>query len=232
MQKKPSNTSNDALDQALRKSHLFEGVLPASRDALLAHLGAGVRTHEDGTLLVRLGDTIGRMGIVVEGVVEVGFYDEAGELATVNRLEPGDMVAEAIAYAGEPSVVQATAVGDCRVLWMDTAKLLSPVVLAGDAGAPQVVANLVRIISRKNVFLNQKAQILTQRYVRDRIKLFLKDRVHEGKADIPFSRGDLARFLGVNRSALSRELGRLRDEGIVALESDSIVVLKEDFLLS
>ena len=87
MQKKPSSISNDALNQALQKSHLFEGVLPASRDALLAHLGAGVRAHEDGTLLVRLGDTIGRMGIVVEGVVEVGFYDEAGELATVNRLD-------------------------------------------------------------------------------------------------------------------------------------------------
>lgn len=226
-----SIVSDDALDQVLRKSRLFEGVSPAGRDTLLASLGAKTRTHEDGTLLVRLGDVPTRMGIVVDGAVEVGFYDEAGELATVNRLGAGDMLAESIAYAGEPSIVQATAVGDCRVLWMDTAKLLSPAVLAGAPDASRVVANLVRIISRKNVFLNQKAQILTQRYVRDRIKLFLKDRVHGGKADMPFSRSDLARYLGVNRSALSRELGRLRDEGIVALESYSIVVLKEDFLL-
>mgnify|MGYP004453503321 CR=1 FL=1 len=221
---------DESLSAVLAKSRLFEGVSSDKSAVLLGHLGASVRSHDDGTLLVRLGDVVTRMGIVVEGVVEVGFYDEAGDLATVNRLEAGDMIAEAIAYAGEPSIVQATAVGDCRVLWMEAAKLLSPTVLAESPEASLVAANLVRIISRKNVFLNQKAQILTQRYVRDRIKLFLKDRVHEGKADIPFSRSDLARFLGVNRSALSRELGRLRDEGIVSLESDSIIVLKEDFL--
>ena len=219
-----------SIGAVLAKSHLFEGVSADESAALLDRLGANVRAHADGSLLVRLGDTVTRMGVVVEGAVEIGFYDEAGDLATVNRLEPGDMIAEAIAYAEEPSVVQATAVGDCRVLWMESARLLSSAVLAENPAASLVVANLVRIVSRKNVFLNQKAQILTQRYVRDRVKLFLKDRVHEGKADLPFSRSDLARYLGVNRSALSRELGRLRDEGIVALESDSIVVLKEDFL--
>ena len=220
------------LDAALSKSMLFEGVTPESRQRLLAKLGAGIRTHEKGSLLIRLGDAVTRMGIVVSGSVEVGFYDETGELATVNRIDVGDMIGESIAYAGDPSIVQATAVDECQVLWMDTAKLLSAGILADD-DAPRVVANLVRIISRKNVFLNQKAQILTQRFVRDRIKLYLKDNVDEkGVARIASSRGDLARFLGVNRSALSRELGRMRDEGLLSLESDCLVVLDEKFLQS
>lgn len=222
---------NEGLDVALSKSMLFEGVSPKNRQRLLDKLGASVRSHRKDTLLIRLGDTVARMGVVVSGTVEVGFYDETGELATVNRLDAGGMIGESIAYAGEPSIVQATAVDECRVLWMDTAKLLSPGVLSGDDDASRVVANLVRIISRKNVFLNQKAQILTQRFVRDRIKLYLKDNVDaKGVAHIASSRGDLARFLGVNRSALSREMGRLRDEGILRSEGEAIVVLDKNFL--
>lgn len=232
MNKQKATETESSVEQALAQSSLFEGVSVEARDALLERLGANVRLHDDGELLVRLGDIVSRMGIVVDGALEIGFYDEAGELATVGRLGAGDMVAEAIAYAAQPSIVQATAVGHCRVLWMDTAKLLSPTVLAEAPGAAQVAANLVRIISRKNVLLNQKAQILSQRFMRDRIKLYLKDNVQEGRAHVPYSRSDLARYLGVNRSALSRELGRLRDEGILELGSDYIAVLQEDFLLS
>ena len=218
------------VEPVVRDCALFENVCESHCAQLLKTLGASVRSYEEGDLLLRLGDMVSRMGIVVEGMVEIGFYDETGELATVSRIAAGGIFAESIACAAKPRIVQATAIDRCRVLWLDVSRLLASDVLSCNDGAATVVANLVRIVSRKNIFLNQKAQILTQRYVRDRIKLYLKDHLDRERLSVPYSRIDLARYLGVNRSALSRELGRLRDEGIVCVEDGCLVVLQPDFL--
>ena len=74
-------------------------------------------------------------------------------------------------------------------------------------------------------------QILAQKRTRDRIKMYLRNRcLPDSDTQVSFSRNDLAHYLNVDRSALSRELGRMRDEGIIEVKGNAIVVIDPSFL--
>ena len=80
--------------------------------------------------------------------------------------------------------------------------------------------NLIKSLARKNLILNQKVRILSQKSLRDRILIYLgtlpKDK--NGFVKIPFTQTALAEYLGVNRSALSRELGRMQNEKLLIVD--------------
>ena len=84
----------------------------------------------------------------------------------------------------------------------------------------------LKSLAKKNLILNQKVRILSQKGLRDRIIIYLstlsKDR--DGFVSIPFTQTALAEYLGVNRSALSREFGQMQDEGILVIEKNRIRV--------
>jgi len=80
------------------------------------------------------------------------------------------------------------------------------------------VANLLKIISRKTLALDQKVEVISKRTIREKLSCYLNYEMEKNGAqvfEIPFSRGKLAEYLSVDRSAMSRELSRMRDEGIL-----------------
>lgn len=217
--------------RAMASCALFAGVDKGSYEELLAYFDGTVRSYEEGSLLVRIGDAHAKIGVVVEGRVEVGFYDESGSLANMTLMGPGDVFAESIACASVPSPVQVRACADSAVLWLSADRMLRSGFLGAPRTAGCVLGNLVSLLSRKNVFLNKKVHILAQKRLRDRVKLYLCERASGAEPPrASFSRSELAQYLCVDRSALSRELGRMRDEGIVRLDGGAITVIDRTFL--
>ncbi len=87
--------------------------------------------------------------------------------------------------------------------------------------------NLLKILAGQNVFSNLKLRIANQKSLRDRILMYLHSLVPNTKGEVvvPFTQTALAEFLGVNRSALSRELGRMQDEEIIVVNGKNIRLL-------
>ncbi len=77
-----------------------------------------------------------------------------------------------------------------------------------------------------------KIRIMAQKRLRDKIKnIYAKQSYHsEGIIKIPFNRRGLAEFLNVNRTALSRELSRMRDENIIEFDNNIIKLIDFEFL--
>ena len=76
--------------------------------------------------------------------------------------------------------------------------------------------NMLRSIATKAAMLDKKVEILSKRTLREKIMCFLN--AHNGNArkfTIPYNREEMARHLSVDRSALSNELGKMRDEGLI-----------------
>ena len=210
---------------------LFKGIACDDYAQIFDRTHARVASYEASSLLIRLGETTRLAGIVLDGTVEIGFYDEGGSLVNVNHLRPPESFADAIACSHMPSVIQARAVDACTVLWMDTAALMTSAASGTCPSAAQLMENMVRMLSRKNIFLNRKMQILAQKRTRDRIKMYLRNRrLPDSDTQASFSRNDLAHYLNVDRSALSRELGRMRDEGIIEIRGNAIMVVDPSFL--
>lgn len=219
----------DAGIRLLAEGPLFAGVDSRLIPAVVERLGGTIRSYVGGDLLVRLGDAQVRTGVVLSGEVRIGFYDEEGNVSTIAHLGTGGTFGESISLADVASVVQVEAMGACRVLWIDLVRAIA----ADDGACSLVTANTLRLIAHKNVRLNMKMQLLAQKHLRDRIKLYLLSR-RDGTAPVAsgtsLTRSELAHYLNADRSALSRELGRLRDEGLIALEGSRIIVLDEEFL--
>lgn len=80
--------------------------------------------------------------------------------------------------------------------------------------------NLIKSLAKKNLILNQKVRILSQKSLRDRVYIYLASLPKDkgGYVKNPFTQTALAEYLGVNRSALSRELGRMQNEGVLEVE--------------
>ena len=95
-----------------------------------------------------------------------------------------------------------------------------------------LASNLLRDFARQNFFLNRKLRIMSQKRLRDRVKVYLRGQgvAPDGVICVPFSRSEWAEFMGVNRSALSRELSNMQAEGILEIVGKDVRILDKSFL--
>ncbi len=162
-----------------------------------------------GSVLFREGETTERCGILLSGQLQGERIDEDGNLSVISTLSPGMMFGEILIFSETPSPVTLTAVTDSRVLW------LGPVDLS--RADHTLLANLLSIIGREYWALHQKIRYCSIVSLRKRILAYLHDQQKEpGKPFfLPFDRNGMAAYLNADRSALSRELSRMKRDGIL-----------------
>ena len=210
----------------LSESPLFLGVLEADFSQVLNYLQARAQTYSEGELILHAGDPFRHAGIVLDGTMEATIQTETNDLINMNHFRPGEMFGMSLVCAGPMlSPIQLRALTDCTLLFLDLQVLYAP------SACPYqqlLSANLIRCLAQQNRFLNQKVQILSHRGLRDRVLVYFRDLPADasGRKQIPFSQTALAEFLGVNRSALARELGRMQSEGLISLEGRTVALRK------
>lgn len=135
----------------------------------------------------------------------------------MNHFERGRSFAEALACVQTPySPIQLKALTNCTIMLINLKGIIS------GSSCPcsyqlNLTTNMLKILASQNVFSNLKLRIANQKSLRDRILIYLHSLApdSEGYLHVPFTQTALAEFLGVNRSALSRELGRMQDENLI-----------------
>lgn len=225
------NTMED-IYPILRSCSFFEGLPEEKYPKLLNRMKAKRKFFAKEETILNIGDHSQLAGIVLHGTVELSFLDENGNQININHIHCGAVFSiELACLQGDLSPMQLKAVSDCDVLFLDFGVLL-------DANSPlcpfrmRVASNLLRDFAQQNLFLNQRLRIITQKRLRDKIKVYLQCQ-HidtDGKIRLPFNRSELADYLYVDRSALSRELSRMCDEGIITCQGQTIQILSSDFL--
>ena len=118
---------------------------------------------------------------------------------------------------GEPVRINAVAVKDSTVLLLDVKKIFQVCSTVCPYHA-QLIRNFAYVLAVKNRELTRKLEHMSQRTTRDKLLSYLSDQSLKQDSscfEIPFNRQQLADFLAVDRSAMSKELGKLRNEGIL-----------------
>ena len=89
----------------------------------------------------------------------------------------------------------------------------------------------MQVLARKNLLLNQKLEIVSRRTTREKLLAYFSAearRVGSSDFTLPYDRQTLADYLGVDRSAMSAEIGRLRDDGLIEADRRRIRLLRPE----
>lgn len=211
---------------SIRKCYLFDNIKDEQLTDAIKLLNGRIKKIEKDSFIVQLGGELPSAGLLLKGRIESSFQNENFDQITMHSFGGGYLFGEALVinYA-KNSPVQVRAVEDCIVLFIDL-----KVIYHSDVQSQLraiLAENLIKSLARKNLILNQKVRILSRKSLRERILFYLgtlpKDK--NGWVKIPFNKTVLAEYLGVNRSALSRELGRMQDEEIIIADGRKMKTL-------
>lgn len=202
----------------LTRTALFNGATPDEVRSMLSCLGAETRTFQKGSYLCRQGDIAAALGLVLAGSVRIESGDVWGNVSVLAQVGRGQVFAETYAaLPEEPLMVDVVAAEDVDVLFLNVARIMRTC-SSSCAHHQTVVSNLLRIFAHKNLGLSRRVFLVAPKTIRGKLLSYLSFqamRAGSDAFDIPFNRQQLADYLGVDRSALSAEIGRMQREGIL-----------------
>ena len=185
---------------------------------MLICLSAVKRNYHKDECIFRAGEHISSVALLLEGSVHIQREDYWGNLSILNKVFKGEVFGEAYAVSGSCAILNnAVAVENSTVLFLDFNRFFA--VNPSDCGFyPVLIQNFFALLAEKNRILAQKLGHMSQRTTREKLLSYLSEQsIKAGSPsfDIPFNRQQLADFLSVDRSAMSNELCKMRDEGLL-----------------
>ena len=210
---------------------LFSGMAPEEIRDILDCLNARERSFGRGETVMRAGEPTGFCALLLSGSVNIESTDAWGRCAILDNVAPGQVFAETYAcLPGEPLMVSAVATQPSRVLFLEAGRVLTACSPA--CGRHSILlGNLLAVTARKNLNLTRRMQHLSPRTTREKLLSYLSEqalRAGSRRFQIPFDRQQLADYLGVDRSAMSAELGRMRRDGLLDFHKSSFFLKTAD----
>lgn len=202
----------------IKNSPVFYGMNDEELRGLLECFHARVRKYEKEEMIIRQGDVISNIYLILDGGVNIEKDSYWGRRIIISRLGKNQNLA--LSFVGSKNVessVDAITVEDTLVLILSYEKCTS---MCQNACTRHkvLINNLFQILSKENIELIQKIENVSQKTIRDKVLTFLSNEAqknHSNEFDIQFNRQDLADYLNVDRSAMSFEFSKLQKEGLI-----------------
>lgn len=215
----------------LSQCPLFAGISQEELKSMLSCLDGKIASIVKGNPVFLEGDRAEFVGVVLSGTVQIVRDDYYGNRSVLTVVFPGGLFGEAFACAGVDTLpVSAIAQQGCTVLLLDCKR-----VLTGCSNAchfhSRLVRNLLQGIAQKNLVLTQKIRCMSQKNTREKLMEFLLEQAKQHTSPefvIPYDRQALADYLGVERSAMSAEISKLKKAGRIDCTGSRFRILTPD----
>lgn len=206
---------------------VFRGISSEEYQDMLSCQCTSLAEYEKGSVILRRGSIPHQFGILLSGKVYIETTDLWGNRMILHHLSQGHSFAETYAFCKVPMMVDVTAVSQCQVLLIDLSRLL---VDANQTKSwyTKLLYNLLVLSSQKNLAWSQRVFCISSKSIRSRVMNYLSsEAIQQGRTSftIPFDRQQMADYLHVERSALSKELGKMQREGILTFSKNTFQLL-------
>ena len=208
--------------EKIKDSELLNGITVEELSSMLGCLRGTIKKYDKGETVISEGQKINKFGLLIEGKLQVVQYDYLGNKSVISVIEPKQIFGEAFAYVNKNSSLDVETTEKSKVLFLDSDKLSTPCEHCCTFHK-QLVKNLLYIISNKNVNLTQKIECMSKRTTKEKLLTFLSlESIKNNSKEFTISldRQALADYLGVERSAMSAELSKLRKDRIIECEKN------------
>lgn len=211
----------------LGKTTIFKGMNENEIKKALSALRAAEKGYKKGSVIMHAGSVTDRMGLVLEGSVTIESNDIWGNRTILSHVGRGQFFAETYALLkNEAMMVDAVANENCRILFLRTGSLYEQD-HADEIWRNKLTSNILAISLQKNLLLSARSFHTSPKTIRGRIMAYLNTvslKKNSKDFDIPFDRQQLADYLNVERTALSKELGKMRDGGIISFRKNHFAI--------
>ena len=211
----------------LKECLLFSGLVGDELQYSLDFFTCTERQYEKGQSIAVTGNVLKSFGYLVSGCVQVSMEDIDGRRLLMATVTPGDTFGESLHFLERESPVYITSVADSRIVWMKCDRIKS-----GDtdnAELDRILTNrFISLLAGRTLTMNDRIQVLSKPSIREKlITLFSQYMTKYGSNSfsVPFDRTAMAEYLGVDRSALSRELSNMKKLGIIDYKKDKFTIM-------
>ena len=199
---------------------LFAGISQENTQSLLYCVRAKLETYSKNQTIISQGEKVSNFSILLSGQARSLKLDAEGRQVIVTLIRPGGMIGIILAaVAEEPSLVEVVAEKDSQLLSIPFGGINDNCRCGGACGGRErLIANYTSLLARKALELHERIDCLLEPTVRSKILTYLRRFAAEEastKVTLPFDREGMAEYLNVDRSALSRELSRMKSEGLI-----------------
>lgn len=207
----------------MNQSPLFWEITDEEIASMLTCLSAKVQSYKKNHFIFQSGDIISMVGMVVTGSVYITKEDFWGNRSILTKVTPGQLFGETYACVeAEPLAVGIVTAEASDVIFFDIRKIMTSCTSVC-VFHTKLIRNLLSVMAEKNLLLTKKMEHMGQRSTKEKLLSYLSaESQKKGSSNfsIPFNRQQLADYLCVDRSAMSNELCKLRDEGILTFEKN------------
>lgn len=220
-------TENRLDYELISRTTLFRGCSPVETENLLSGMQFFTKRYKKGAPVCHAGTPVSDVGIVLHGTVQIENNDLWGNKNILSLVQPGEVFAEAYACVpGEPMMVDVIAIEDCEILFLNVPRLFQ-LAASGRGEYAILIRNMTMISARKNLQLSRRILHTSSKKIRDRLLSYLSYQSElQGSRyiDIPLNRQQLADYLSLDRSALSKELGKMKQDGLLDYHRNSFIL--------
>src|SRR5665648_159860 len=219
----------EELSDFLKQCIIFKDMKYVDIDNFLKVSNFTIKKYLKGNLVVLEDSTCEELGILRKGLLEVQSLYPSGKSLTLNRLESAEIFGEIILFSKSnkfPSTIKA--IEDSEIMFIKKANLMNCL-----SNCHRFMENFLTLLSDRLFMLNKKIKMLTMENIRQKIGDFLREEYKKQKTliiKVPLSRQEMAEHMGIQRPSLSRELSKMRKEGIIEFDKEFIVIKDLDDL--
>lgn len=205
----------------LKNCLLFKDIIEDDMYSILDCLAVRQRIYHKNQPIFTTGEEISKIGIVLSGSVQIIKDDIWGNRTILAKLSHGDLFGEAFCYSDKKNIsVNVVASEICEILFIDYRKIITTC-SSSCTHHNKLIENMMNVLASKNIMLTEKMEIISKRSTKNKILSYLSNESEKFGSNtfkIPFNRQELSDYLYVDRSALSKELSKLQDNGFLVFK--------------
>ena len=211
----------------INETAVFNGFTTNEVNEALDFFYGIIKKYKKGQMIYSEGDTVMQFGIVLSGSITIEKIDYIGNKNIIGYNREGHIFAESYAMTGRPLMVDVVANEESEILFLNIQRLIEK--KENDViWIQKFLLNMLLISNHKNLQLSCRNFHTSSKHVRGRVTSYLNDVSNDKKEkefDIPFDRQQMANYLNLDRSSLSNELSKMRDEGMIEFNKNHFKIM-------
>ena len=210
------------------KHDLFYGIKESEQSEMLKCFNSYTRSYSAGEVICFFDEPDAGIGIVEEGEACIIHSLSNGSQTILEYLKPGDLFGQMFYYHANRENITLEASKKCTIRYIDYQHIVKRCIKSCQHHS-QLVSNILMMVSDKTKDICEHLEAVSQRSIRDKLMTYfetLSSKNNSNTFTIPFTMSSLADYLSIDRSAMSRELGKMKDEGLIYIEKRKVTINK------